>query len=230
MAECIADEPLPERDALARRVADSDRGETQPPVSSIRGAERDGVRALRHAPCGFRRGTARRIEKKRDRVADHQSDCALALWRLGQLVDEEAICFLALHRFFRYANDAGDIVLRRLQLDRRGLATTSSVGSMRSRPAPESSGKPRIWVAIGFAPLLRSVTVAAESGATTSKRTGAIRRDAAEAPLAANQAGSNRTPKARDIFRVGAIVSWTLNVPVAVAASPSLQAGRKERR
>jgi len=75
--------------------------------------------------------------------------------------------------------------------------------------------------------LLRSVTVAVALGATTSKRTGATCKDAAEAPLAANQAGSKRTPKARDIFRVGAIVTWTLNVPVAVAASTSLQAKEK---
>jgi len=45
--------------------------------------------------------------------------------------------------------------------------------------------------------------------------------------LRANQAGSKRTPKARDIFRLGAIVTWTLNVPVAVAASASLQAKEK---
>ena len=75
---------------------------------------------LRHAPCGFGRGTARRIEKKRDRVAHHQSHCARALWRPGQLVDEETVGLLALNRFFRDANDAGDIVLRRLQLDCRG--------------------------------------------------------------------------------------------------------------
>jgi hypothetical protein len=120
MAERIADQPWPERDALARRVADSDRGETQPPVSAVRGAERDGVPVLRHPPSGFGRGTARRIEKKRDRVAHHQIDCALALWRLGQFVDEETVGLLALDRFFRDANDAGDVVLRRLQLDRRG--------------------------------------------------------------------------------------------------------------
>ena len=53
---------------------------------------------------------------------------------------------------------------------------------------------------IGFAPVLRSVTVVAAPGATTSKRTGATCRDAAEAPLAATQPGSKRTPKARDIF------------------------------
>ena len=80
---------------------------------------------------------------------------------------------------------------------------------------------------IGFAPVLRSVTVVAALGATTSKRTGATCRDAAEAPLAATQPGSKRTPKARDIFRVGAIVTWTLNVPVAVAASVSLQTKEK---
>jgi hypothetical protein len=106
----IADKPWPERDALARRFANPNRGETQPPVSSIHGAKRDGVPVLRHPPCGFGRGTARRIEKKRDRVAHHQNDGALALWRLGQLIDEETVDLLALNRFFRDANDAGDVV------------------------------------------------------------------------------------------------------------------------
>ena len=52
-------------------------------------------------------------------MAHDEFDRARPLCRLGQLVDEETIGLLALHRFCRDANDANDIILRRAQLDRR---------------------------------------------------------------------------------------------------------------
>jgi hypothetical protein len=53
---------------------------------------------------------------------------------------------------------------------------------------------------IGFAPVLRSVTVVAAPGELTSRRMGATCKDAAEAPLAANQPGSKTAPTARDMI------------------------------
>jgi hypothetical protein len=119
MAQRIANKPWPKRDALARAVTDPNRGETNPPVSRVCSRKRDAMLVLGHMPCEFGCGAARRVEKKRHRVAHHEIDCERALRHLRQFVDEEPIGLLACHRVFRQTNGANDVVLCRAQLDCR---------------------------------------------------------------------------------------------------------------
>lgn len=69
---------------------------------------------------------------------------------------------------------------------------------------------------IGFAPVLRSVTVVAAPGAVTCSRTGATCRDAAEAQLLANELKSKRVRHVVEYGKTEAFQNVTVTVIVSV--------------